>query len=264
MNEIIKPIGVVRNQNYPKDVPYSVYLPTKLVLEPQYEPALKNLTQNSHIWVICLFERRKELKMHTRPSQINPHADSFGVLALRSPSHPNPIALTLAKLVKVEGSTIYIEGLDAFDGTPILDIKPYLERDRIFSPQLPDIRHVDPLRRQNHLVTIALNHHQEVCAGLALAVRIIGWLEQHYGINPLNQQLLVHVKGAACLADCLQGLTHARLANPARFAHWAADASYCHFQTPEFNCRLNVRPEGFRYTFGEILEAPIEELIEVL
>ena len=268
MNSILKPIGVVRNdnyaQNYAQNAPHSLYLPSQLVLEPQYEPALKNLAQNSHIWVICLFKHRKELKMQTRPTQINPAIDSFGVLALRSPSHPNPLALTLTKLVKVEGSTIYVEKLDAFNGTPILDIKPYLERDSIFSPRLPDIRHVDPLRRQNHLLTIALNHHQETCAGLALAVRVIGWLEQYYSINPLDLQLKLHTTGNACWADSLQGLTRARLANPPRFVYQAAEASACHFQMAEFNCQIKVRSESFGRNFAELLEAPIEELVEVL
>jgi tRNA-Thr(GGU) m(6)t(6)A37 methyltransferase TsaA len=260
----LKPIGVVSNQNHQQDTPYSSYLPSKLVLEPQYEPALKNLTQNSHIWVICLFEQRENSKMQTRPMQINPNLDSFGVLALRSPNHPNPLALTLAKLIKVEGSTVYLEGLDAFDGTPVVDIKPYLERDSIFSPRLPDIRHANPLRRQNHLLTIALNHHQEACAGLALAVRIIGWLEQYYQINPLDEQLLLQITGNACLADSLQGLCRARLANPPRFAYQAAEISSCHFQTPQFSCRLNIKPASFESEFAELLTAPIEELIDIL
>ena len=201
--------------------------------------------------------------MQVQPKQINPNADTFGVLALRSPNHPNPLALTLAKLEKVEGSTIFVEGLDAFDGTPIIDIKPYLERDSIFSPRLPDIRHHDPARRQNHLLTLALNHHQEACAGLALAVRIISHLEQQHNINPLDQLLTLQVTGDACLADCLQGLCRARLANPTRFAYQPANSSSCHFQAPGLSCNLNVRPASFSREFADLLTAPVEELLHI-
>lgn len=85
----------------------------------------------SHVWLISYFHQNPSLNS---PSKIHPprlKGKSVGVLASRSPHHPNPIGLTLAKLDKVEKDILHLSGVDLVDGTPILDIKPYLaEADR--------------------------------------------------------------------------------------------------------------------------------------
>jgi len=85
----------------------------------------------SHVWLLSVFHQNTSLR---NPSKIHPprlEGESVGVLASRSPHRPNSIGLTLAKLEKVEGDTLWLSGVDLVDGTPILDIKPYLaEADR--------------------------------------------------------------------------------------------------------------------------------------
>lgn len=87
---------------------------------------LEGLEGISHVWLISLFHQNKNRRV---PSKIHPPrllGESVGVLASRSPHHPNSLGLTLAKVNRVEGDSLWISGIDLVDGTPILDIKPYL------------------------------------------------------------------------------------------------------------------------------------------
>ena len=93
-----------------------------------YEQALSHLDGFSHIWVIFLFH----LNETTRPARpmVRPprHAgrQKVGVFATRSPHRPNPIGMSCLKLKEISGRRLYVSGLDILDGSPILDIKPYL------------------------------------------------------------------------------------------------------------------------------------------
>jgi tRNA-Thr(GGU) m(6)t(6)A37 methyltransferase TsaA len=102
---------------------------TFIVLDKKYQPGLLGLDGFSHINVFWWFDRndtpqgRSVLQVHPRGNRENPLT---GVFATRSPRRPNLIALTLCKIVAVKENVIEIEKTDAFDGTPVLDIKPYL------------------------------------------------------------------------------------------------------------------------------------------
>lgn len=99
----------------------------KINREWQPEFSLEGLEKFSHIWLIFLFHENSN-KM-TRPKVHPPRLNgkSVGVFASRSPHRPNPIGLSLVKLEKIEGDTLYLSGIDLIDGTPILDIKPYIK-----------------------------------------------------------------------------------------------------------------------------------------
>ena len=94
-----------------------------LELRSELEPGLADIEGFSHLYVIWCFHRvdRVELTAHP-PSDDHPH----GVFATRSPLRPNPIGLTVVELLKREGTKLHVRGIDMLDGTPILDIKPYL------------------------------------------------------------------------------------------------------------------------------------------
>jgi tRNA-Thr(GGU) m(6)t(6)A37 methyltransferase TsaA len=89
-----------------------------------FEQALDDLGGFDHIWVIFWFHENKNWK----PMVLPPHGDGIklGVFATRSPHRPNPIGLSLCRVLEVKGRTIRIENPDMLDGTPVLDIKPYL------------------------------------------------------------------------------------------------------------------------------------------
>ena len=98
-------------------------------VEPAYTEALEGIEGFSRIWVIYWFhgndtpEKRRTLKVHPRYNPANPLT---GVFATRSPDRPNLLGLSACRLVRRDGNRLEVEGLDAWDGSPLLDIKPYL------------------------------------------------------------------------------------------------------------------------------------------
>ena len=217
-------IGRVISEKKPEDPHYPSNYPAQIEIYSQYAAALKGLERNSHIWVICHYTQKRQPTLVCSPRHVDPNHKELGVLAVRTNNHPNPIGLTLTKLNKIEGNVLFVEKLDAYNGTAVLDIKPYYEHDIVFSPQTPQIIHIDPELRLEILKDNALKHHQESCPGSALAVRIISFIES-LGIKPQDQQVYVEVTGDPCLADTIQGLCRARLANPSRFYYKRADKS---------------------------------------
>ena len=112
-----------------------------------YGEALMGLEGFSHMVVLWWFhqndtpERRRTLKVHPRNNQKNPLT---GVFATRSPLRPNPVALSTCKILRIERHRIFIDRIDAFEGTPVIDIKPCIS-DPDFAA---DIKIPDWARRQ--------------------------------------------------------------------------------------------------------------------
>jgi tRNA (adenine37-N6)-methyltransferase len=94
-----------------------------LKILPEYEAGLTDIEGLSHLFVIWEFDRAQGFDLvGTPPCDNQPH----GVFATRSPRRPNPIGLTVVELVRRDGADLHVRGVDMLDGTPILDIKPYL------------------------------------------------------------------------------------------------------------------------------------------
>lgn len=91
---------------------------------PQH--SLSGLDRFSHVWLLSYFHlnTNKTIRPKIHPPRLQ--GESVGLFASRSPHRPSPIGLSLARLVKVDGATIHLAGIDLVDGTPILDVKPYL------------------------------------------------------------------------------------------------------------------------------------------
>ncbi len=109
-------------------------LTARIVLEPPYrnQDALRGLEGFSHLWLIWHFSEQKEAGWSptVRPPRLGGNT-RMGVFATRSPNRPNPIGLSSVQLQSIdlhtpEGPVLYVAGADLMDGTPILDIKPYL------------------------------------------------------------------------------------------------------------------------------------------
>ncbi len=100
----------------------------RLRVHPRYSPlhSLAGLGEFSHVWLISWFHLNTNKTFHPKIHPPRLKGGKIGVFASRSPHRPNPLGLSLAKLEKVEGDTLYLSGIDLIDGTPILDIKPYL------------------------------------------------------------------------------------------------------------------------------------------
>ncbi len=100
---------------------------TTIEIDKAYEPAMLGLDQFESIWVLYWFDRndnpekRAILQVHPRRNLENPLR---GVFATRAPVRPNLIALSRCRILSIEGTTIEIDGIDAFPDTPVIDIKP--------------------------------------------------------------------------------------------------------------------------------------------
>jgi len=90
-------------------------------MQPEYEDGLKDLDGFSHIILIYHFHLSKGYSL-----QVKPFLDDTrrGIFAIRAPRRPNPIGLSVVRLEKIDGTTLYISNVDIVDGTPLLDIKP--------------------------------------------------------------------------------------------------------------------------------------------
>lgn len=99
---------------------------------PEYVEGLKDLEGFSHLILIYHFHLSTDYKLQVKPFL---DEEARGIFATRAPKRPNGIGMSIVKLVKVEGSTLHIENIDALDGTPLLDIKPYV-------PQFNNVRNV--------------------------------------------------------------------------------------------------------------------------
>jgi tRNA-Thr(GGU) m(6)t(6)A37 methyltransferase TsaA len=90
---------------------------------PEFELGLTDIEGFSHLFVLWEFDRSRNFDLiGTPPFDDRPH----GVFATRSPRRPNPIGLTVVELLRRENGQLHVRGVDMLDGTPILDIKPYL------------------------------------------------------------------------------------------------------------------------------------------
>ena len=123
-----QPIGYVRgpykkSQEVPKGFGAKHDAEGVLEILPEFEAGLTDIEGFSHLFVLWVFDRSEGFELlGTPPIDNRPH----GVFATRSPRRPNPIGLTVVELLGREGSALNVRGVDMLDGTPILDIKPYL------------------------------------------------------------------------------------------------------------------------------------------
>lgn len=130
MQITLEPIGIVRNEH-----PYGQKPPTwqgtaaRIEIDPRWTAALEGLEEFSHISVLCYLHL---MQGKTPVLQIHPQGNAdmpkVGFFATRTPLRPNPISLTVVRLIKREDSVLHVQNLDMYDGTPVLDVKPYLTR----------------------------------------------------------------------------------------------------------------------------------------
>lgn len=123
------PIGHVVTDASHEDLRHRVAV-SKIMIARKFAGGLKGLEGFSHLYVLFLLHEvpkwKGNLMVHPRGRT---DIKKTGVFATRSPHRPNPIALTLVKLLSKRGRVLTVKGLDAYDGTPVLDIKPYDKRD---------------------------------------------------------------------------------------------------------------------------------------
>lgn len=124
----MRPIGVVRTpfsetSSIPKGLGASHSAEGIVDVLPELESGLLDIDGFSHLLILWVFDRSEGYELTgAPPTDDRPH----GVFATRSPRRPNPLGLTVVELIRREGNRLHVRGVDMLDGTPVLDIKPYL------------------------------------------------------------------------------------------------------------------------------------------
>lgn len=95
----------------------------RIELLPEFLPGLRDLEGFERLWLIYLLDRASAFRLQVRPYLED---QEHGVFATRAPARPNPIGLTAVRLLGIEDYRLSISGVDMLDGTPLLDIKPYI------------------------------------------------------------------------------------------------------------------------------------------
>jgi tRNA-Thr(GGU) m(6)t(6)A37 methyltransferase TsaA len=125
-----KPIGVIYSEHTiaeetPIQPAYAKGCRGRAEIFPEYEEGLRDLDGFSHIYLIYHFHLSTTAKLIVKPFLQDAER---GVFATRAPTRPNAIGLSIVELVSREGNVLYLDGVDILDGTPLLDIKPYVAR----------------------------------------------------------------------------------------------------------------------------------------
>jgi tRNA-Thr(GGU) m(6)t(6)A37 methyltransferase TsaA len=129
MDEVkYKPIGVIHSPfKEPKGTPIQPAgakgISGTVEVFPEYAEGLKDIDGFSHIILICHFHLSRGWNLMVKPFMDN---QLHGLFATRAPARPNPIGISIVRLVKVEGNILHIQDIDIINGTPLLDIKPYV------------------------------------------------------------------------------------------------------------------------------------------
>jgi tRNA-Thr(GGU) m(6)t(6)A37 methyltransferase TsaA len=194
---VVSPIGVAHTPfkdraSAPRQPAAAIGVPGTIVLDPdpRYLHALSDLETFSRIWVLFWFHLNTGWKPMVRPPR---SAARRGLFATRSPYRPNPIGMSALRLTGIEGRTLHVLDVDLVDGTPVLDLKPYVP----YADSFPDSNHgwlakaaVDPTPRfEVEISELAERElvHIEAHGGESLRARIMDVLSAGPSPHPYRR-----------------------------------------------------------------------------
>jgi tRNA (adenine37-N6)-methyltransferase len=124
----LRPIGVIRTRFHePQGTPiqpmYASGSLGEVVVDEEFEPALADLEGFERVWLIYWFDRGGPYEPRVVPYR---DTQTHGLFATRAPNRPNPIGVSVVRLLRREGRVLHVADVDILDGTPLLDIKPYV------------------------------------------------------------------------------------------------------------------------------------------
>lgn len=194
-------------------------VPASVEIFEEFSAGLYRIEKHTHLWVLAWLDtppagrvdvERDVLQVTPRGVREPGEDGKHGVFAVRSPARPNPIGLTAARLLGIEGRVLRFERLDFLDGTPVLDIKPYfVTRDMIFGAagrQIGAPASREALRES--LTAQAVAFHGRLAPAVALGVRIIEHFRlTHYALNDPPAWRVEAPLSEPVLLDALLGMT---------------------------------------------------------
>jgi tRNA-Thr(GGU) m(6)t(6)A37 methyltransferase TsaA len=210
----LKPVGVVHSSiQRPEDMPKEGAT-ARLEVFSEYREALDGIDEYSHIIVLLFCHKAERSMLEVRPMRGVLDLPKKGVFATRSPARPNPVAFCVTRVLSRDESIVTVDALDAIDGTPIVDIKPYLPAwDCVFSAKTGNRAEIlQKLPRKEILLSMmkeASNFHGDKCVGVAIGVRMVYKAFEVLKCDPRNRDLKIISSVKACIADGVQGLTGA-------------------------------------------------------
>lgn len=215
---ILEPVGLVRSRFTTPDSLPGGGGPADLVIDPRHAAELDGVERSSHLLVVARFHREAPGRGHLAERHRG-HAARCGAFATRCPDRPNRLAVTVARLLGREGLVLRADHVDLLDGTPILDVKPYVPGwDGVFSARRrrrvrqaevsdADLHDFLQLDLENHLGAAAATlGARTALAAVFLAVRRLG-------LEPRDPELLAAVNRRDVAADALMGLMGATLSS---------------------------------------------------
>ncbi len=210
----LRQVGVVRSDVRARKAMPPMGVPAAVEILPEFAAAMHRMTKHSHIWVLAWLHAGERDVLQVTPRGVSDRGPEglHGVFAVRSPARPNPIGLTACRVRRIDGLRIDVDRLDFLDGTPVLDVKPYfVTRDAILAANNAPIG--KPASRQalrESLILQAENFHGEMCAGLALGVRLVEHYRDRFcGLAEPDQWRIAAPLGRACFIDAIMGMTRA-------------------------------------------------------
>ena len=134
----LRPIGIIHTpftsrEGMPRSTSQAAGIKGTVEVFEEYRPGLKDLDSFSHVILIWHLDRSSDYELEVVPPK---QTQTRGLFASRAPNRPNPIGLSIVKLDRIERGVLHVDGADMLDGSPLLDIKPYIPA----SDSIPDAR----------------------------------------------------------------------------------------------------------------------------
>lgn len=242
----LKPIGIVKSAVTDSSGMPLEGIRSSIQIYQEFELGLRGIEKSTHVIILYWMSLAKRDVLEARPKKVSEKLPKQGVFALRSPSRPNPIGISVVKLLHKEGLIMEVDGLDAIDGTPVLDIKPYAQGlDCFLSARRSDeytvISSMDKIKAIERLLKEAANFHGEVCVGLAIGTRIAYGAMMALGLSLKEKEVKIECRTRGCLADSIQAIS---ASTNKRFTHIPGEG--------EIDFKTNTRRITFRVTKNKI------------
>jgi len=127
---VFRSIGIIHSPHQKlSDIPiqpvFSNGIEGRVVVNPEFAGGLMDLNEFSHIYLFYYFHQSRKTRLHVKPYLSE---EEHGIFATRSPHRPNKLGMSLVRLMEIEGNILHVKDIDILDGTPLIDIKPYIQR----------------------------------------------------------------------------------------------------------------------------------------
>ena len=217
-----KEIGIIKSHFKKQDDPFKMKEYESIIeIKEEFKDGLYRLEESEYIEVLFYFHKSKDYDLITTTY----FGEEKGVFASRSPRRPSNIGVSKVKLLKCENNKLYVKGLDAIDGTPVIDIKPYSSKYDKIDEQKNKLnylknnprRDIIPLIKNNKLEELLIlsgTLHGHYCPGLSMGI-----ICSVYAVNQINQfsdgmeDIIAIIEINSCFADSIQYITGCTIGN---------------------------------------------------